>query len=137
MDITKKHGLSKYKPEYCEQLIEHMGKGFSYLSFGGIVKVTGETMNRWQKKYVEFSDARKTGDKLRMLFWEAAYIENAVEGGSGVPSMLIFGMKNLDKSEGGAWSDKTEAKTSVTSSVTMSYQVTNDDDDKGQGDSPA
>jgi len=136
MDILKAHKSEKYKEEYCEQLIEHMSKGFSYLSFGGIVKVTGETMNRWQKKYCDFSNARKTGDKLRMLFWEKAYIENAVEGGSGVPSMLIFSMKNLDKSEGGSWSDKTEAKTNNTSTVTMSYQVTDDDDDKGQEDDP-
>lgn len=108
---------SKYKPEYCELLIEHMGKGFSYDSFAGLIEVHIDTLYEWEKVNPEFSEAKKIAFSKCMIFWEKLGIEhvlnethdeeNLEEGTHKKTSkslnsvVWIFNMKNRFK-----WKDK-------------------------------
>jgi hypothetical protein len=52
---------TKYKPEYCQMLIEHMRGLNSFESFGDVVDVCTDTLYEWCKQNSEFSDAKKKG----------------------------------------------------------------------------
>lgn len=59
-----------YKPEYCEMLIKHMAEGDSFASFSAIVGTCMDTVHEWAKVHPEFSDAKKKGMGLNLLFNE-------------------------------------------------------------------
>lgn len=61
---------TKYKPEYCEQLIEHMAAGNSFWSFAGKVRVSFETLDNWTKQNEDFMEAKKVGLGLLLTFDE-------------------------------------------------------------------
>jgi hypothetical protein len=64
--------ISKYKKEYCEQLVEHMRGGLSFESFGAEVHVHRDTLYEWAKQHKDFSDAKKDGEIYCLSFWEKA-----------------------------------------------------------------
>ena len=61
---------TKYKPEYCTMLIEHMSSGLSFESFGANVDVCEDTLYEWAKVYPEFSEAKKIARIQCLKFWE-------------------------------------------------------------------
>jgi hypothetical protein len=61
---------SEYKPEYCEQLIEHMKDGFSFESFGGIIGVSKKTLYNWADNFPEFLHAKERGTSFSLFWWE-------------------------------------------------------------------
>ena len=61
---------TKYKPEYCEQLVEHMSKGFSYTTFGAVIDVSLECLYEWERVHPEFSEAKKRAFQKCQLHWE-------------------------------------------------------------------
>lgn len=52
---------SKYKTEYCTQLIEHMRGLNTFETFAADIGVNRDTLYQWCKEHEEFSDAKKTG----------------------------------------------------------------------------
>lgn len=103
---------SKYKPEFCEQLIEHMEAGLSFESFAGTLNVSKQTIYDWEKEHPAFLDAKEIAFEKSRLFWEKLGIEHIVnksdsygEGQSQSrsinASVYIFNMKNRFK-----WRDK-------------------------------
>lgn len=106
---------SKYKPEYCDQLIQHMSEGLSFESFAAVIDVNRDTLYQWDKDYEEFSDAIKRAKDKSQLFWEKMGIDNIMnqsefeKDGSFQTSsskslnatIWIFNMKNRFK-----WRDK-------------------------------
>lgn len=76
---------SKYKPEFCEMLVAHMGQGYSFESFGAIVDAHRDTLYEWEKQHPEFSDAKKKS-KERCLFW---WEKLGRHGAMGLKSMKI------------------------------------------------
>jgi hypothetical protein len=52
---------SKYDPKFCDMLIEHMAKGYSFESFAGDIGVNRDTLYEWTSVHSNFSDAKKTG----------------------------------------------------------------------------
>ncbi len=97
---------TKYKPEYCEQLIKHMSEGMSFESFGGILQVDKQTLYNWREMHSEFFDSYKKGLMISLAFWEK--IGNAATLGK-VPGFnatsWIFNMKNRFK-----WKDRIETE---------------------------
>jgi len=59
-----------YRPEYCEELIEHMSRGLSFHSFAGKVGVSRETLYNWAERYPEFLYSKKIGEQKSLYFWE-------------------------------------------------------------------
>jgi len=61
LKIRDNDHVTKYKPEFCELLIEHMSKGFPISSFGSVVGVSRQTVGQWAKYHQEFAEARAVG----------------------------------------------------------------------------
>jgi len=61
---------SKYKKEYCEQLVEHMAKGFSFITFGAIINVGKTTLEDWARKHDDFAAAKELGEMKSQIFYE-------------------------------------------------------------------
>lgn len=103
---------TKYKPEYCELLIEHMKTGLSIEAFAGVVSVAKDTIYGWLRNYSEFSDARKIGDEKSRLFWEKLGVAGAAGKIQGFNvASYIFNKKNRFPNE---WRDKQEIEQTTT-----------------------
>jgi hypothetical protein len=87
---------STYKPEYCEQVMNHMAKGFSLSAFAGSIKQSRETIYGWMGKHPEFSEAVSRGRAMRLVPWEEKLLK--CEKGSEVAA-TIFALKNSDPEE--------------------------------------
>ena len=98
---------SKYKPEYCEMLLDHCAKGLSFAAFAGLIGVNIDTISEWAKVHDEFSVAKKDGLAKSRLFWEEMGIDAAngkIEHFKAVPWVMT--MKNCH-----GYRDKTEVVT--------------------------
>lgn len=108
---------TKFKPEYCQKLIEHMKQGLSFESFSAIIGVNQDTLHEWSKnpkKYAGFLDAKKEAFAHARLFWEKLGIdglyttvtydgENRKVEKSINATIWIFNMKNRF-----GWKDRVE-----------------------------
>jgi hypothetical protein len=86
---------TKYKPEYCEMLIEHMKQGMMFETFAPEIGVHRDTLYEWCKVHKEFSDAKKTAIDHNLLFYD----KMAIAAMSGKiknfnATTYIFNMKN-------------------------------------------
>ena len=102
---------TKYRPKYCEMLIEHMKTGLSFESFAGVISVCKDTIYEWAKPTVQpaFSEAKRKAVALNLLWWEEAGIKGMFMGGKDNPfqaSIYIFQMKNRHK-----WTDRQDVTT--------------------------
>lgn len=112
-DAPKPGRPSKYKPEYCQQLIAHMTTGLSFDSFAAVIDVNQDTLHEWVKVHPDFSEAKKEAYSKNLLFWENHGIEGLYStteyDDKGKPTssksinatVWIFNMKNRHK-----WRDK-------------------------------
>ena len=117
---------AKYRPEYCEKLIEHMTKGLSFEAFAGVLGVTKQTLYNWAEENPQFLDSKKIGTEKARLWWEAKAIDYLVnteestrdsEGNMQVKktslnsTVWIFNMKNRFKED---WRDRQEVEGEIT-----------------------
>jgi len=93
---TKKMGRpTKYKPEYCEALIDNSREGFTYEAFAGKIGVSVECLHEWCRVYPEFSEAKRKAKVAQRAWLEGmgrAMMAGKIPGA--VPSVWIFYMKN-------------------------------------------
>jgi hypothetical protein len=74
--MAKKTGRpSGYKPQYPALLLEHLGKGNSFPSFGAVIGKSFDTLYDWvnpesPRFQREFSEAKKEGEALLLKFDE-------------------------------------------------------------------
>ena len=109
----------KYKPEFAEKLIEHMGQGLSYESFAGKCRVSRKTLYNCEKEHEEFATAKELGKEANRAYWE----EVGMAGMTGEfekfnSAIWIFNMKNRF-----GWTDRRETKTEHV--VTLESMVDN------------
>jgi hypothetical protein len=76
-----------YKPEYCQMLIEHMKKGFSFKSFAADVDCHYDTLYAWKEAHPDFSEAKKIGEAKSLKHWEQ------------IGQMMVLGQLKTIKSE--------------------------------------
>jgi|SRR5688572_8618952 hypothetical protein len=95
---------SKYKPAYCDLVIEHMSEGASITSFAAEIGVARSSINEWMEQNPEFSEAVKIAKAKCASWWEKVGRKNALEGG-GNATLVIFGLKNMAPDE---WREKQE-----------------------------
>lgn len=117
---------TKYRPEYCAQLISHMGdQGLSYDTFAAVIGVNVDTLYEWEKRHAAFSEAKKVAFLRNKLWWERI----GIAGMTGTskdkipnfnPTVWIFNMKNRH-----GWRDRieTEHKGQIDSNVNLNAQV--------------
>lgn len=61
---------TKYKPEYCEALIQHMENGNSFWSFAAEVDVCFQTLDDWCGAHPEFLESKRRGMSKLLRFDE-------------------------------------------------------------------
>jgi hypothetical protein len=107
---------SKYKKEYCELLVAHMSKGFSFESFAATINVNRDSLYEWSKVHSEFSDAKKCGVDKSLYFWEQIGLNGVVGNIENFnASAFIFNMKNKH-----FWTDKKEVEMNSSQAITIS-----------------
>lgn len=84
---------TKYRPKYCEQIIEFMAEGKSKEAFAGHIGVSRRRIPDWSKKHKEFGRAVEIGTAKSQNFWEELGIQMALSGQGNVTAW-IFNMKN-------------------------------------------
>jgi transposase len=95
---------SKYRPEFCEAIIEHAATGASLVSFAGSIRVAKATLNNWAADIPEFSEAMQTAKAIAAHWWEERMRRIADGGGGpGAATVTIFALKNF---AGEDWQDK-------------------------------
>lgn len=69
---------TKYKPEYCEKLLEHMSEGLSIEAFAGLIRVHKDSIYEWVRVHPEFKEAKDIGESLSLLYWEKLGRDNII-----------------------------------------------------------
>jgi transposase len=86
---------TKYKPEYCQMLVEHMAEGLSFDCFGAKVDSPASTVETWSQRHAEFKLAKQEGQVKCREFWEKLGIEGTKGNFKGFNSATwMFNMKN-------------------------------------------
>lgn len=67
---------SKYKSEYCQQLIDAQSAGKSQVWFAAEIHVCRDTLNNWATEIPEFKDALAKAKIGFERYWEANYQED-------------------------------------------------------------
>jgi len=131
--MAKRGQPSKYKPEYCEMLLKHMGQGLSYQSFAAIVDVDADTLYNWEKLHPEFSDTKKRAFSKCLLRWEQIGLTGTLgintkdnKLGAFNSTAWIFNMKNRFN-----WRDKHEhvGRDGEQLSVTALFAIESDNEE--------
>jgi hypothetical protein len=94
---------TRYKKEYCDQVIQFMAEGLSFEAFAGELGVSKECLYRWCDVHPEFMLAKKKGQAKSRKFYESMARAMAAGKLKGSAAMLIFIMKNRLN-----WTDKQE-----------------------------
>lgn len=58
------HGNSTYKEKFCNALIQHLAKGYSYQSFAQKLGIHKTTLYQWELSYPQFFKAKQSGREL-------------------------------------------------------------------------
>lgn len=61
---------TKYKKQYCKELVAYMAKGHSLTAYAGHTGISRETFYQWAKEKPEFSDAIRKGRQACQQFYE-------------------------------------------------------------------
>lgn len=84
-----------YREEYCQQVIDVCSEGYSLTGFAGLIGVSRDTIDEWQRVHAEFSAAVDRAKAIRLAAWEKRAMKVGEEGGSGGQStMITFMLKN-------------------------------------------
>jgi hypothetical protein len=95
---------TKYKPEYCQAVVEHMSEGASLTSFAASIDVSRSTITEWAENHPEFSAAATRGKAKCAAWWERVARNNAMTG-EGNATLTVFGLSNMAADD---WKQKQE-----------------------------
>lgn len=85
---------TKYRHEYCQELIAHMEKGYSYTTFAGHIGVNPDTLYSWERRFSEFSETKKIALSGSLVFWERLGLEGLFMGSRFKATVWIMNMRN-------------------------------------------
>jgi hypothetical protein len=85
---------TKYKPEYCELVIDTMAAGKSLAAAAAQIRVARSTFYEWAKEYPDMAEAVAIGKDLSLAYWEQLAHDTATGESNGNASVLNFQMKN-------------------------------------------
>ena len=63
------HNREKFRPEYCQLVIDHMSQGRSVVSFAAIVGVSKRTVYNWAQRIPEFAEAIEQAQTMCEAWW--------------------------------------------------------------------
>jgi hypothetical protein len=74
--LVMEHFISKYKEEYCYQLLEHCASGRSIETFCAKINTIPEAMMYWANQYPEFEVCLRVAHWKSLAWWEDRIIED-------------------------------------------------------------
>lgn len=83
---------TKYKPEYCEDLIRHLEGANSFESFAAKVDTCVDTLYEWEKVHPDFSEAKRRGVAKSLLVYEN-FLKNAMTNRNLNLTAIIYSMR--------------------------------------------
>lgn len=100
-------GQTKYKKEYCEEIIKFMGDGYTVKAFAGHVGVCRNTIYDWFKLYPEFAAAKSRGEAAceKYLIRMGKLLASGKLKGNATP--WVFMCKNML-----GWTDRADLRVS-------------------------
>ena len=105
---------SKYDPDYCQQLIDHMSEGLSFKSFAGKIGVNRSTLYDWVNQHDEFSNAKDIALGFCQIYWEILGIVLCKGEARGKPTTFVWMTKNiLGWSDAGNTSDSNQTPINI------------------------
>lgn len=108
---------TKYKKEFCEQLISHMGEGLSFKSFGAVIGVCEETLHDWCRDKPEFSESKRIGRDKQLLCYERLGLDGMHAGKDFNATTFIWMTKNMLH-----WKDRQEV-TSINKNINAEVPI--------------
>jgi hypothetical protein len=84
----------KYFEGYTHELIQHMAKGHSFYSFGGVIGCSRELLLKWCDRHKEFEEARKIGHEKALLYWENVQDRASKGQDRANAALIVFRLKN-------------------------------------------
>jgi len=106
---------TKYRPEFCKQVIELSEQGFSITAIAGKFKVARDQLYEWAQRYPAFHDAMKTARYVRTAALETEML--AEDSGPRI-NARIFALKNAAPEE---WSDRQNIEINQTVNVAVTF----------------
>jgi len=101
---------TKYKPEYCQDIIEYMSKGHSLTAWCADKDIYKETAYNWMRDHHDFLDAFKRAQSKAQQHWENMLHLTAAGKLKGNLGAQIFWMKNRFRDE---WKDRQDLEFST------------------------
>lgn len=111
---------SKYDPKYCEEIVEFMSSGASFIEFAHHIGVVDSTLYEWAEKHEDFSRAKKRALHASQTWWEKQArlgLFTGKEDKFSAPTW-IFNMKARF-----GYRDKVEVETTGTQKIELSYNL--------------
>jgi len=105
---------TKYKPEYCQTLIDHMEEGYSFESFAALANCCVDTLHEWANVHEDFSVAKKTA-RAKQLHANEKLIRDIAKHGDGNATAAIFILKNCHPKQ---WRDRRELEVTQPANMT-------------------
>lgn len=97
---------TKYKPEFCDRVIELGSQGMGKCEIAAELDCAFHTFEAWQEEHPEFLQAVKAALRKSQAWWEARGREATFGAHDGFnATSYIFNMKNRFKED---WRDKVE-----------------------------
>lgn len=94
----------KYKPEFCNMLLDHMSRGYSFESFGAVINVVRSTLYKWCDDFPEFGDAKDIAFAKAQYWYERRLVAKVsgdfdceIDAKEIDTSSLIFALKTRFK----------------------------------------
>jgi Helix-turn-helix domain of resolvase len=101
---------TKYKPEFCDRVIELARDGASKAEIALDMNIAYSTFDVWQNDIPEFSEAVKAAERISQGWWEKKGRISTFGGVDGFnATSYIFNMKNRFKQD---WREKVEQEVS-------------------------
>ena len=97
---------TKYKPEFCERVIECGKDGMSKAEMAAELDVAYSTFDLWQEVHPEFSEAVKDAVARSQAWWEKLGRTGAM-GEDINATVWIFNMKNRFRAD---WADRSQTE---------------------------
>jgi len=85
---------TKYRPEYCERVVELAANGSTLTSLAVELGVMRSTLYLWQETHAEFADACTRAREVALHWWEQTARNQTAGINNGNSGTLIFAMKN-------------------------------------------
>lgn len=85
---------TKYKPEYCELVIDTMAEGKSLAAVSAELRIARSTLYEWARDNPDFAEAIAIGKDLALAYWEEIGLKASTGEISGNASIYNFSMKN-------------------------------------------